>query len=179
MGKMSAETLRALQAKAARATLSPSSMRGAGSKGVVKAGRAFLVNLDLKRFGTDRRSQFFKVLDHATDGLRRSFPPSAQHWGLARKGLNIFLRECLYTVYLRRAYSLHLAERFYEVPLDSLTGRELHQAGRGDVPRWETVRGVTPELSAAYQEVASAVARQQGMARVHLDAVWWGLREES
>jgi hypothetical protein len=175
--KMSKETLRALQARAARAALGPSSMRNAGSKGVVESGREFLGELNLKHFGTDRRNRFSKTLDEATEGLRLAFPRSARHWGLARKGLNIFLRECLYTVYLRRAYSLYLAERFYEVPLDSLTGTKLHRAGEGIIPRWQTVRGLTPELSEAYQKVASAQARKQGMARIHLDAVWWGLRE--
>lgn len=179
MAKMSRETLHALQARAARAALSSSSMRGAGSRGVVKAGREFLGELSLKRFGTDQRSRFYRVLDEATDDLRHSFPRGARHWGLARKGLNIFLRECLYTVYLRRAYSLHLAERFFEVPLDSITGKELQQAGIGILPLWGTVRALSPELSEAYQTVASSIAREKGMARVHLDAVWWGLRDHT
>lgn len=178
MTKMSKETLRALQARAARGALGPSSMRGAGSKGVVGAGRAFLADVDLGRFGTSRRKRFFAVLDEDTDGLRRSFPRGARHWGLARKGLNIFLRECLYTVYLRHAYSLYLAERYFEVPLDSLTGTELYRAADGALPRWKTVRGLTPQLSEAYQKAASAEARKRGMARIHLDAVWWGLRDE-
>ena len=61
------------------------------------------------------------------------------------------------------------------MPLDSLTGTELYRASDGTLPRWKTVRGLTPELSASYQEVASAEARKRDMARIHLDAVWWGL----
>ena len=86
MTKMSRETLHALQARAARGALGPSSMRGAGRKGVVGAGRAFLAELDLGRFGTNRRKRFFTVLDQATDGLRLSFPRGARHWGLLERG---------------------------------------------------------------------------------------------
>lgn len=171
------DILKALQFRAARGSLGASSMRGMGSRGVVDAGRPFLGHLDLRRFATARERQFITELDRATDGLMRVFPRSARHWGLARKGLNIFLRECLYTVYLRDVYNLGLAERFFEVPLDSLTGRALHEAAPQTLPRWKTVRGLERSLSDEFQKVASRLARQRGIARVHLDAVWWGQRE--
>lgn len=106
----------------------------------------------------------------------RSFPRPARHWGLARKGLNIFLRECLYTVYLRDAYCLGVAESYLEVPLDSLTGNALYQVSGRTLPRWRTVRGLERNVSDAFQQVASRLGRERGIARVHLDAVWWGQR---
>ncbi len=90
--------------------------------------------------------------------------------------MNIFLRECLYTVYLRDAYDLGAAESFFEVPLDSLTGQALHEASPKTLPRWQTVRGLERSVSDKFQQVASRVARKRGVARVHLDAVWWGQR---
>ena len=136
MTELPDEILTALRFRAARSSLGPSSMRGAGSKGVVDAGRPFLGALDLRRFATSNEKQFGVELDRATDGLMRAFPRSARHWGLARKGLNIFLRECLYTVYLREAYNLGVAESLFEVPLDSLTGKALHEASPKTLPRW-------------------------------------------
>jgi len=153
-------------------------MRGGGNKRVAEAGREFLGELDLRRFGTDRKRRFVGALDDATEALRTSFPRKARHWGLARKGLNIFLRNCLYPVYLSDAYSLDRAEAFFEVPLDSLTGDELYRASAETLPRWKTIRGLTPEVSALFQTVAASVAAERRMARVHLDAVWWGVRGE-
>ena len=151
-------------------------MRGRGSKGVVQAGRAYLAAVDLRRFRTTSPARFRLELDRTTKELQRRFPPTARHWGLARKGLNIFLRECLYTVYLREAYSLHHAEPYYELPLDSLTGGRLHKASAGALRRWRTVRALTPALSDVFQQVAASVAERYGVPRVHLDAFWWGER---
>jgi hypothetical protein len=170
------ELLNALQIRAARIAIGSSSMRGRGSEGVVDAGRGFLNNLPLISFGTADPNKFKSSLDSATLGLKNAFPKNSRYWGLARKGLNIFLRDCLYTVYLRDNYSLGLAEAFFEVPLDSLSGRALHKAAVDRLPRWHTVRGLTPKLSDKYQDIASELAALKGIARVHLDVFWWGSR---
>jgi hypothetical protein len=176
MTKLPDDILAALQCRAARASLGASSMRGAGSRGVVGAGREFLSDLDLSRFSTPSERQFGSALDRATEGLIRAFPRSARHWGLARKGLNLFLRECLYTVYLRDAYNLGVAESLFEVPLDSFSGRALREASLQPLPRWQTVRGLEKTVSDEFQRVAARLGRELGIARVHLDAVWWGQR---
>lgn len=168
----------ALQARASRAALAPSSMRGTGRAGVVDAGRPYLREIDLRRFATPRAVRFRRELDEHTDGLLRTFPRAARQWGLARKGLNIFLRECLYNVHLRDAYALDRGEMFYEVPLDALTGTAIWKASDGRVPRWTTIRALRPKVSDDYQRVAGELAAQQRIAPVHLDAVWWGQRSE-
>ena len=169
--------LRAIQHRNARVAIGSSSMRGAGSAGVVRSARAFLSEMPLTPFGTSSESQFRARLDHATDDLKRALPKGAQRWGLARKGLNIFLRDCLYTTYLRDEYDLARAESFFEVPLDSITGARLVKESRGALPPWETVRGLRARTSARYQAVAATLAAEKRIARVHLDAVWWGERE--
>lgn len=170
------ELLNALQIRAARIAIGSSSMRGRGSEGVVDAGRGFLNSLPLISFGTADPDKFKSSLDSATLGLKNAFPKNSRYWGLARKGLNIFLRDCLYTVYLRDNYSLGLAEALFEVPLDSLSGRALHKAAVDRLPPWHTVRGLTPKLSDKYQGIASELATLKGIARVHLDVFWWGSR---
>jgi hypothetical protein len=153
-------------------------MRGRGSKDVVKVARAYLLDVQLSEFGTANATRFRKSLDRATQELTVALPKGARYWGLARKGLNIFLRDCLYTVYLREAFSLDRAEEFFEVPLDSISGKSLCEHAPGRLPRWKTVRGLTPSISDQYQMEASRLASAKKIARVHLDAIWWGERPD-
>jgi len=172
------DLLRAIQHHTARAAIGSSSMRGAGSAGVVRSARQFLAEMPLGQFGTSSKSRFRSRLDRATNDLKRALPKGAQRWGLARKGLNIFLRDCLYTKYLRDEYGLGRAENFFEVPLDSITGSHLVRISGGTISNWATVRGLTAKTSAEYQAVAAKLAAEKRIARVHLDALWWGEREE-
>lgn len=177
---MDRRLLKAIQHHIARVAINSSSMRGAGSPGVIAAARAFLGELSLRPFGTSSESKFRSLLDDATRNLVLALPRKAQRWGRARKGLNIFLRDCLYNTYLREEYRLALAEDFFEVPLDSIIGARLvKKSPKGTLPRWKAVRALTEDASTKYQAMASTLAAKEGFARVHLDAVWWGERERS
>ena len=171
-----AELLRALQYSTAHVSVSNSSMRGPGSAGAVTVARAHLGCLDLRPFGTRDRTWFRAELNRATNRLRKALPASVRHWGLARKVLNIFLRNCLYTVYLRERYRLDRAEPFFEVPLDSLTAKRICTSDDG-LPRWHGVRALDYRTSKRYQNIAAGIAASKGILPVHLDAIWWGLRE--
>jgi hypothetical protein len=169
-----AEFFRAVQSRAARVAIGASAVRGRGNAGTVAASRAFLRSLNLRRFALRDSVGFAAELDRTTRRLCAALPRKAQHWGLARKILNIFLRDCLYTTYLSEAFHLQRAEKFLELPLDSITATELRRAaGRGALPRWPGVRHVTPAISARFQEVAAKEATVRKIARVHLDALWW------
>jgi hypothetical protein len=135
--------------------------------------------LDLARFDTTNSCRFASELNRATAQLLRTLPRPAQRWGLARKILNIFLRDCLYTTYLSEAYHLKRVERFLEVPLDSFTSKELRKAaGRGKLPSWLGVKKVTDKISPAYQDIATKEAKREKIARVHLDAKYWSLNRD-
>ena len=86
---MESTILRAIPHRNARVAIGSSSMRGAGSAGVVAAARAFVSELDLAPFGTAVARRFLARLDRTTERLRLALPPQARHRGLARKGLNI------------------------------------------------------------------------------------------
>lgn len=162
-----------IRSRAARIAVGPSTVRGRGNRGTVAAARGYLRSLDLAPFGCSRAVDFARALDVETERLRRSLPANARHWGIARKVLNIFLRDCLYTSYLNR-YNLTQAEELFELPLDSVTAQALKtEAGRASLPVWPGVKGVTPELNTMFQEVALRIGAQRGVARVHLDALWW------
>jgi hypothetical protein len=97
--------IQAVQSRAARISVSASATRGNGA-GVVAAGRSFLSRLPLTDFATSRPEVFRQRLDTATDELSAAMPANARSWGLARKLLNIFLRDALYTTYLADAFKL-------------------------------------------------------------------------
>src|SRR4051812_4431838 len=115
--------LRAVQARAARVAITASATRGQKAPGLVERARDFCVRLDLKQFSTTDRVVFKERLDKETDRLLAMLPRAAQRWGVSRKLLNIFLRDCLYTQYLANYYRLNEAEKFFEVPLDSISGK--------------------------------------------------------
>lgn len=167
--------LEALQARTARVTITSSSMRGPGCGDAITVSRAFVSRLALQRFSSRTRRGFETELDDATEELLAEMPRRIRAWGLARKGLNIFLRECLYTAYLRDAARLDRSESFLELPLDSFTGKALRRA-EPTLPRWDSVRRLTPTLSAQYQGAARLEGRRRGLAPVHLDVFWWGYR---
>ncbi|CAN5505721.1 hypothetical protein BH18VER1_BH18VER1_14100 [soil metagenome] len=87
-------------------------------------------------------------MDDHTERLQGSLPAPARHWGIARKALNIFLRDALYTTYLNERFGLRQAEPFFEVPLDMLTATEIKRAsGRASLPAWPGVKHILPPLS--------------------------------
>jgi hypothetical protein len=173
------EFLTTIQSRAARGAVSPSAVRGRGHRGTVAAARSFLRQVDLTQFGCSNARDFAKALNRTTGRLQRVLPLRGRRWGIARKVLNIFLRDCLYTTHLESAYHLARAECFLELPLDSITGTQLKRAaGRGRLPQWPGVRHLKSSVSAKFQRAADAEATRQGIARVHLDAVWFSVARD-
>ena len=168
--------IHAVQGRVARVAVSASATRGQG-KGTVQAAREHLSMLNLRQFGVKDKSKYLVRLDDETQALCKALPRNSQSWGLARKLINIFLRDALYTTYLAEKYRLIVAEPFFEVPLDSITSRQLcREAGRGVLPRWQGVKHLVPDDSVRYQAHAAEIGRDCGLSRVHLDTYWWGQR---
>lgn len=165
------QLLRAIKSLIARKTPSSSSIRGRPER-TAQVAQRFLRSLRLTGFGTSDAAEYRRRLDAATLALESELP-GRNTWGLARKLLNMFLRDCCYNAYLRAAYHLGRAERFMEVPLDSLTIEKI-----GDRARLRKVqlRNLTAKISDDYQGAAGEWAKQRGLRRVHLDAVVFGAR---
>jgi hypothetical protein len=167
--------LRIVQRRAARVAITASATRGQGA-GIVVCARHFCGRLKLTRFATSDQRAFGRELNAATNQLMACLPKRSASWGLARKLANIFLRDSFYTSYLTRAYKLAKAENFFEIPLDSITAKRI----RDEVPHLpplDSVKHLDRAMSNAYQAAALTIARQHGIARVHLDAYWWGARD--
>lgn len=172
------ELLAAVQSRTARLAVGASTVRGLGVPGVVDAARTFLRTVPLRQYGTSNAASFRRYLDETTLALQATLPKGARHWGVARKVLNIFLRDSLYTIYLNQEYGLAAAERFFEIPLDSVTGLKLVDSC-ADLPKWAGVRHLTSALSDRFQEQAAQIARRHGTRRVHLDAFWWSVSRDA
>lgn len=170
----------AIQRRTAQVAVSASAARGQGAPGLVKAAREYLAKLPLAQFGVSRPVLFRARLDQTTRQLKDVLPEKGRNWGVARKLLNIFLRDALCTTYLSEHFRLESGKGFYELPLDSITASHLRrEVPRGQLPRWLGVKHLVVEVSDQYQAAAATVANAHGIARVHLDAFWWaGPRSE-
>jgi hypothetical protein len=172
------QLLKAFQSRAARIAVGASTVRGRGNRGAVEAAREYFCQLDLRRFANARG--FVEALDQATNELRFALPPRARHWGLARKLLNIFLRDCLYLKDLNAVYRLDRVEAYLELPLDSITARALKKAeGRGKLPAWPGVKRIKEPIYTLFQSAATSQAKARGVSRVNLDAIWWSLERDA
>ncbi len=182
--------LNAIQQFIARVAVSAGApTRGKGSGGVGEKARLFLgERLNLTTFGIRDPKAFKRGLDRSTRQLMDALPtrlPERTRWALSRKLLNIFLRDCLYTTYLDEAYGLRAAEELFEIPLDLNTAKQIRKRARDlpqapKLPQWNGVWQLTTDDYSAYQDAARLVAKSKdyGMARVHLDAYWWGERSQ-
>jgi hypothetical protein len=173
------DLLRAVHSLTARSAVPASAVRGKGMTGVAAAARNFLRDMRLERFGTPNPRTFARELDQQTAAMVQALPSDAQHWGVARKVINIFLRDAMYSTYLRDHYALSRAEDYYEVPLDSVTAKALITYGTTTLPAWPGVKHVNRTLNERFQREAGRIAKELDTARVHLDAHWWSLSRDA
>lgn len=174
---MKSPDIEAIHRYVAYGSVGASTVRGLRTKGVVAAARDALRRIDLQPYGVATPAAFLSQLDGDTEFVRLSLPKAAQHWGVARKLLNIFLRGALYNTYLTGHFGLSELDACYEIPLDSLSaaGIREHTSARPR-PRWSGVKHVTPESNEHFQKLAADIASEKGTIRVHLDALFWGGR---
>lgn len=168
----------AIRSRVARIAVGPSTLRGKPT-GTTEAARRFLRELPLREFAGCDSGGFCRVLDRATVRLQAALPGGGRSWGVARKLLNIYLRDCVYSAHLRSTYGLGRIERFCELPLDSITAGRLRGSGERGVPAWPGVGSLTPQVSAQYQEAAAKIAKASHTRRVHLDVFWWSAERDS
>lgn len=180
----------ALRQHQARVSITQPTVRSQGA-GTLRAAWDFLsTDLDLRRLCAVTERKFLLRLDDATDLFVRRLQKQrgkgqsrkAGSWGVARKLLNIYIRDCVYSRMLCAHYRLEAIEPFLEVPLDSLVAKGLiaEANARGQtrrLPRWKTIKGLERRESDLFQSFASELAEERGHARIHLDVLLWGARE--
>ena len=151
-----------------------SAVRGQPSR-TADACRDFLKKVNLMKVPRRSAALFSRWLNHETQRLQRKLPNPNRPWGIARKALNLFLRSCFYNRFLCERYRLDRIASWLEVPLDSVVAKKLKEhAGRGILPKWLGLGGLTPEDSEAFQRHSLEYAAEKGLpARVFLDNYLW------
>ena len=168
--------LQLLKRREESSAVTPSALRNMASPGTTDKLRAALASgVNLRRLARCQTvTAYRRALDLTTDKVRASLPKRDRHWGMVRKILNIYLRNALYNAYLSNAYDLARIDTFMEVPLDSHVAKWLKSQSEGQhLPRWKTVKHLTPEANDDFQTVARSVARRLRTASVHLDVWAW------
>jgi len=168
-----------MQKHVAGVSANSSSMRKAGAKGAVSAARKFLARLRLDQFTPEN---FDERRDTETEALRRALPRRARHWGLARKVLNIFLRDACYNRFLFAHFRLSQIEELLETPLDGNAHdglREFSKAtAKNRLPKWPRLRGEKQDYDKhRARAIEFARERCKGFAPIHADLLLWRARK--
>ena len=164
-----------MQAHVAKCAITPSTMQYY-PKETMAAAIKYLSNMEIAKFQV---TTFARLLNSQTEMLRRTLPEDGRYvggaaWGMARKCLNIFLRDALYNSYLRNEYNLVNLERHMEVPLDSHTMDAIMRDIEGIfLSTRPSIANLTPDLSDQYQDVAAKIAARMSTYKVHLDLLFW------
>lgn len=176
------ELLAAIRRRVAQVAIGPSSLRNQGAPGVISAARAYFEEcIDLHDFmqAMAEEVSYQSWLNHQTKALMKRLPAGGDHWGAARKALNLFLRDVCYNTLLagelgipRSPAAFNRAVRWLEIPLDKDVAKGI-RANAPDAPRWQGIRSLTPADSRLYQAAAQRIASDMGTARIQLDLVFW------
>ena len=167
---MNRELITWMQKRAANDAVGASTIRGMAPAGTAKTIKDYLRGIEIKSVIARSKAGFAKKLDALTNGLMEKLPDGSKHWGMARKCVNIFLRNCLYNRYLCSHYKLERLEKWLEIPLDSHVGKGLiANFEKGTLPRWKKVIELTREQSVQYQSAALGLAKKKNVCRIHLD----------
>lgn len=175
------EFLKQIHRRVAQTSVGPSSIRNQGASGLIAISRNYFEkNINLTEFRekltTDSYNDYLKKL---TADLRERFPNGGKSWGAARKGLNLFFRDVVYNKYLADRLDLPTDHkenlrtlRNLEVPLDRDVAFGLYKLF-SDLPRWTTIKDLNEKQSKVFQDRALTYADSRGIARIHLDLVFW------
>ena len=172
-----------IQRQISELAVGASALRNQGGSGLIKAARAHFKATNIDLYGSAKdAAAFLKLLDNDTATLQSIFPTGAQHWGAARKAMNLFLRDACYNRFLSSHYGLARIEQWLEVPLDKdvATGltddlrRGTYSMPSGfSAPNWTKIKALTATASADFQSMAQAYSNLLGISRVHVDLLYW------
>lgn len=173
------EIVDAIRKRTASTTVGPATVHNMGKKGLVKKARELLCKTQIEKFRVSNKKEFNKALNKETGRIKRGLisgdvVKKDRAWGISRKILNIYLRGLLYNKYMYDHKKLSRLEPWLELPLDSHVAKELKKSEQGKgLPRFKGVVYVDKNTNLKYQHVAQEIAKQKGIARIHLDAIWW------
>lgn len=159
-----------------------SALRNQGASGIIKIAREYFYAIDIDEFinSLDNEDIYSNFLNKHTDILVLNFPENGKSWGGARKGLNLFLREIVYNKFFSDYYKLptqynefNQKIKFLEVPLDKDVATGIFAESAMGLPKWASIKSLSPHISKVYQNAAQIIAQEENFARVNLDLRYW------
>lgn len=166
--------LELIQRRIAHISIGPSTVRGQPT-GTARTIREYLESLDLGDFSAAaNQADFISLLDRHTSALTAKL--DSGRWGIARKGLNIFLFQATHDILLNKNYSLDTIIPYLELPLDNPNAKRLVKLAKSDGVKleWTNISSLKPEMSLKFQSFARQYAdNKYGCHRCYLDVYWW------
>lgn len=168
-------TISDVQKRIANTSIGASTFRGQ-KKGSVQKAREYLQELDLTGLESLSEGEFARWLNGRTEELRQRLP--GHEWGVARKAMNVFLENAFYDKFLSQRYNLDALETVLELPLDSNVAKGLRRDldphhDLTMLPKWDTIRRLSPEASKRFQDCAQVIADRERTSRIYLDLKYW------
>jgi hypothetical protein len=166
----------------AQVSIGASSLRNQGDKGIIGYMRNYFekkIDVDVF-FNLLKNENEFKVFlnSHTTQIFQQNEVKIP--WGAARKGLNLFLRDLVYSNYFSHKFKIpsdfiefNIAVRNLEVPLDNDVAQGIIHDSRNENLKWNTIKRLRYETHESFQNQALLIANEKGIARVNLDLIYW------
>lgn len=171
---MKEEFIQKMQNFVAETSIGASALRNQGVKDLIQPCRDYCKKIDLAAIPREPQN-FASWLNRKTTALMYKVPKEAKNnFGAARKALNLFLRSSAYNCCLNQAYQLDEMLPLLEVPLDSYVGKGLRRdATNRELPKWDRLKKIKPELHEQFQQAANVVAQVKGVHRADLDVYYY------
>jgi len=177
------EFLQQIHRRIAIVSVGGSAIRNQGASGMVDDARSYFkdsIALDEFFSAMKDETSYRMFLDKHTIYLRDKFREGGRRWGAARKGLNLFFRDLVYNKFITEEFGLSQdfnlfndEIKYLEVPLDSFVAQGLCDMPNLQLPKWKSIKELTPGTSELFQISALQVAKELKVARVHLDLILW------
>jgi len=171
------EFLSVVQEFMALQAVTVSTVRGLRRRGkALKNIREYLERLPLERLVRRDGQDYAHWLDVHTRRIQKKLGGRKEQWGVARKAMNLFMRQCLYNTYLSRKFRLARFQKQMEIPLDNRVARKLRaDAGKKNKKlKWKNLKALDRKTSQEFQEHAKDMAARDHLpARVFLDHYLW------
>lgn len=158
-----------MQKYIASKTISPNELRNQGGPPIIESAISFLNKISLSEFSGNTEQEFVKLLNDKTFELVKRLPIKSNHWGSARKVLNLFMRDVTYNTILNKYYNLETVSKLLEIPLDAKTAKMIKKNYKDDkLPNFQSVKNLSPNVNSNYQIAANIIAKKFETHRVDL-----------
>jgi hypothetical protein len=133
-----------------------------GGLNIIRQNLHRIVKLDdLVRSGSEEK--FKSLLDSYTSKLKQKLgnPVKHEHWGLCRKAINLYLRDCYYNKIINEHFKLDKIAAYLETPIDSLAMKSLWKYTTS--VKKSTIKRLNKITHQEWQKAATLLSKANGL----------------